>query len=66
MNEFFQQEIKVSKELRRPKKTNITGYLAIDVINKLEDLAFSLNVSRNSLFEEAILDLLKKKKASAA
>lgn len=56
----------MSKELRRPRKTNITGYLAIDVINKLEDLAFSLNVSRNSLFEEAILDLLKKKKANVA
>lgn len=42
-------------------KTNITGYLSIDIINLLETLASDLNVSRNSLFEEAILDLLRKK-----
>lgn len=54
------------KKLGKPKKTNITGYLAIDLIDELENLANNLNVSRNSLFEEAILDLLKKKKATTA
>lgn len=42
-------------------KTNVTGYLAIDVIDALELLAKDENTSRNSLFEEAVLDLLKKK-----
>ena len=42
-------------------KTNITGYLEISVIAALEELSAELNTSRNSLFEEAILDLLKKK-----
>lgn len=42
-------------------KTNITGYLAIDVIDELESLAKDENTSRNSLFEEAVLDLLKKR-----
>jgi predicted transcriptional regulator len=39
-------------------KTNITGYLAIEVIDRLEQLAKVKNVSRNCLFEEAILDFL--------
>lgn len=55
----------VKTKLRKPKKTNITGYLAIPIIDELEELALVQNVSRNSLFEEAILDLLKKYKAAA-
>lgn len=42
-------------------KTNITGYLSIDIIDELESLAKDLKTSRNCLFEEAVLDLLKKK-----
>lgn len=47
----------------KPKihKTNITGYLAINIIDLLEAAANNEGVSRNSLFEEAILDLLRKK-----
>ena len=42
-------------------KTNITGYLSIKIIDELEVLAKVEGVSRNNLFEEAILDLLRKK-----
>lgn len=47
----------------KPKvhKTNITGYLATNIIDLLETAANDEGVSRNSLFEEAILDLLRKK-----
>ena len=47
-------------------KTNITGYLAIDIIDELESLAKDENTSKNSLFEEAVLDLLKKRGRLAA
>ena len=47
-------------------KTNVTGYLSIDIIDELESLAKEENVSRNNLFEEAILDLLKKRGRLAA
>jgi len=47
-------------------KTNITGYLSIDIIDELESLAKDENTSRNSLFEEAVLDLLKKRGRLAA
>lgn len=42
-------------------KSNVTAYLSIDVIDKLDDLAKVEKCSRNNLFEEAILDFLKKK-----
>ncbi len=42
-------------------KTNITGYLSIKIIDELEALAKDEGVSRNNLFEEAILDLLRKR-----
>ncbi len=42
-------------------KTNITGYLSFKIIDELEALAKDEGVSRNNLFEEAILDLLKKR-----
>ena len=41
---------------------NITGYLSITVIDELDSLVKDLGVSRNSLLEEAVLDLLAKKK----
>lgn len=47
-------------------KTNITGYLAIDIIDELEKLAKDEDTSRNSLFEEAVLDLLRKRGRLAA
>lgn len=39
-------------------KTNITGYLSIDVIERLTQLARDKNISRNLLFEKAVTDYL--------
>ena len=61
MNKNF-EELKLSNETTKSYKTNITGYLSILVIDELDSLAKELDVSRNNLFEEAILDLLVKKK----
>jgi len=41
-------------------KTNVTGYLSVTYIDRLENLAKELDRSRNSVIEEALLDLLKK------
>ena len=41
-------------------KTNITGYLSIVNINKIESLAREQDRSKNSLVEEGLLDLLRK------
>jgi len=49
--------------LTKDRKTNITGYLSIKVIEALETLARESKLSRNNLLEEAILDFLEKKKA---
>ena len=49
------------KHCEKVHKTNITGYLAIDIIDSLETMAKDLNTTRNKLFEEAVLDLLRKR-----
>lgn len=43
-------------------KVNITGYLSIVKIDMLDGLAEATNCSRNNLIEEAVTDLLEKKK----
>lgn len=48
--------------LTKDRKTNITGYLSIKVIEALESLARDSKSSRNNLLEEAILDFLEKRK----
>jgi predicted transcriptional regulator len=58
MNENFEEQVLKKQKVH---KTNITGYLSIDIIDELESLAKDLKTSRNCLFEEAVLDLLKKK-----
>ena len=58
MNYFFEERI---LKIQKPHKTNITGYLSIDMIDELEALAKDEKVSRNRLFEEAISDLFKKR-----
>ena len=50
----------------RSRKVNVTGYLSINVIDILDDLAKANNCSRNTLLEEAIDDFLIKKKDQIA
>lgn len=61
MNKNFEEQ-KLSNETTKSYKINITGYLSIIVIDELDSLVKDLGVSRNSLLEEAVLDLLAKKK----
>ena len=65
INEPNFEEQKLTQELSNSKsikdhKTNITGYLSIVNINKIESLAREQDRSRNNLVEEGLLDLLKK------
>ena len=61
------EEHKLTQELSKSEpikdyKTNVTGYLSVTYIDRLENLAKDLDRSRNSVIEEALLDLLKKYK----
>lgn len=45
------------------RKTNTTAYLPLDVLDCLDELKEFEDVSRNSLFEEAVYDLFEKRKS---
>ena len=52
--------------LNRTHKVNITGYLSLEAIEMLDELAKARRCSRNMLLEEAISDFLIKKKREIA